>query len=141
MTGRPRYAMTVAAVTVIASVAACTGRRVSPIPGAPGATSRATARAPRDRTLGPEDLARVDRTQSLYDAIVALRPQFLTFRGTQPTVYVNGVLAGPVSVLRDIPVAWVERVRMLSPDEATLLYGTSRGGAAIQVTRRGVTPR
>jgi hypothetical protein len=121
-----------------ASVAVACARARHAVPASsPTPRLRSGPRSPSDRTLEPEELGRVDRTESLYDAILTLRPQLLTFRGLRPSVYVDGVLVGGgTAALRDIPVAWVERVRLLSADETVLLYAAPPGGVAMQVTTR-----
>ena len=132
-----RAVVNAARVATAFFVVACARAPQRTAASSPTRRSQSGPRSPSDRTLEPEELGRVDRTESLYDAILTLRPQLLTFRGLRPAVYIDGVLAGSgTAALRDLPVGWVERVRLLSADETVLLYATSAGGAAMQVTTR-----
>ena len=90
--------------------------------------------------LGPSDLARASDAVSLFQAIERLRPNFLRARGAQPlargrapqiNVFINGNFAGPVDILRTIPVEQVGRARFVQPVEAATQYGSNRAGDGI----------
>jgi hypothetical protein len=125
----------VGALVVALLVTGCAHRTGSTRADVPAPRARAVHTSP-ERLLTAEDLARLEPTQSLYEAIVSLRPYFLTYRGTSPTVYRDGVRVGPVTSLREIPVGWVDQVQVLSPDEAHLRHGATGTGAVILVTSR-----
>ena len=97
------------------------------------------AALPAERALGADDLARLDAGQWLHDALAAARPGFLALGddGGSPTLFVDGVLVGPVTALHHLPVAWVERVALLARDEALALHGAFHGRAALAVRTRG----
>jgi hypothetical protein len=130
--GVPRAArLGVAAAALAACATAPPGGGAAPRP-----TRSAAARdlAPADRVLSARDFETLDANQLLYDAIAGLRPSFLHYQGAEPTVCVDGARAGSVGALRDIPVRSVSGVRILSALDAAQRYGTSRRGAAIEVT-------
>ena len=68
-----------------------------------------------------------------YDAVSRLRPGFLQSRdartgsvgrrGTQPAVFIGGLYAGEVDVLRSIPASLVAEMRHFRTVEAVSLYG------------------
>jgi hypothetical protein len=72
---------------------------------------------------------------SVYDAIRSLRPSWLL--GTVAGVYVDDVRMSGVDWLRQTPVAQVQRIEVLSADEATAKWGTRQmSGRFIHVRRR-----
>src|SRR5689334_6195013 len=94
---------------------------------------------PADRSLSADDLARLDAGRSLHEALAAARPGFLALgeMAGSPTLFVDGVLVGPVTALHHLPVAWVTRVELLSRDEALARHGPFHGPAALDVRTRG----
>jgi hypothetical protein len=89
------------------------------------------------RVLTADDLSAVS-ARTLYDAVAQLRPSFVraNVRGEPPTVFVNGFLAGPVEVLRQLAPDAVKEVRLLRGAEATARYGNVHTGTIIDVTLR-----
>jgi hypothetical protein len=127
----------VAAALFAGLLAACAAGPHAAPTASPRTIAPRGARAPSDRILTGEGFAGLDLNQSLYDALQGLRPNFLSFRGAAPTVYVNGVRVASEATLRELPIRWVERVQLLAGDEATLRYGTNHTGAALLVSTRG----
>jgi hypothetical protein len=82
----------------------------------------------------------------LYSAIQQLRPAFLQMRGATTLgiasgpeviqVYVDGILVGDTSVLKQYQARDIKEVRKLSAADATQKYGTNHSQGAILVTRR-----
>lgn len=113
----------------------------------PGSVQPASGQAPSrdpDVLTRAELLQSAQRTKDLFEAIRSLRPNFinpLTTRtqGSQnrtlprPVVYIDGVLAGELDVLRSILVNNVAEVRFKSPTEATVELGNNAPGGAIMV--------
>jgi len=80
------------------------------------------------------------------DVIQRLHPEFLRGRGRNsiasgdaqfPVVYVDGVRAGELEVLRSIPAHDVREIRFVSAADATTRYGTGHTGGVIEVRIRG----
>ena len=91
--------------------------------------------------LTAEELREVPVT-SVYDAIRRLRPNWLRVRSAptagnpvpeRPVVYVDGVRAGSVGILRDMRREHVVRIEYLDPNDATNRYGTGHTGGALLV--------
>lgn len=82
----------------------------------------------------------------LYSAVQQLRPNFMQMRGatsfgvaTGPEViqvYVDGILVGDTSMLKQYQTRDIKEVRKLSAADATQKYGTGHSQGAILVTRR-----
>lgn len=80
----------------------------------------------------------------VYAAVERLRPAFLRTRGqstiggaTVPIrVYVNGLLLGDATSLRQLVVSDIKEIRYLSPTDATMRFGTGNSAGAIMVTRK-----
>ena len=68
---------------------------------------------------------------SLYEVVRELRPGFMRSRGVEPAVLINGRYAGPLAVLRDIPVRSVREVRLVRGVEVPLVYGPRLRGATV----------
>ena len=87
------------------------------------------------------------RSTTAYDAVRALRPEFLRRRypsplspdGQLPTVYVDDHFEGDVGALRMLPASAVARIRLLTPVEAGHRFGIAhdhRGGVILVQMRR-----
>lgn len=80
-----------------------------------------------------------------FEAIRQSRPSWLRVRGPNSfysenpiIVYVDGVRAGDVDALQEIPVLSIERMRFYDPTEAQARFGLNHTNGAIEViTRRG----
>jgi hypothetical protein len=82
------------------------------------------------------------RSSDTYDAVRHLRPQFLARplvraahrpSAEQPMVFVNGILAGGIEVLRRIPVSVVSDVAYVRPADAANRYGPAHAAGVILV--------
>ena len=89
----------------------------------------------------------IERTRALtaYELVVRMRPDFLEAHtnrdvagvAPEPVIYINGLLAGNVSVLRDIAAAMIVEVRYVPPRDAVFRHGPrSRGGEILLYTYR-----
>ena len=81
-------------------------------------------------------------TQTVYDAIRRLRPQWLRARGRtsinaagpdEPAVYVDGTRYGALNDLGLMDVNQVTRAEFVDPLEATTRFGTNHTGGAILI--------
>jgi len=81
-------------------------------------------------------------TQSVYDAIRRLRPQWLRVRGRtsinavgpdEPIVYVDGARYGSLNDLGRMDVNQVTRAEFVDPLEATTRFGINHTGGAILI--------
>lgn len=115
----------------------CVGSRATlPATGA----LRCAPRPPARSTVLGRELRRT-RAPRLREAVVRARPMFLTRFGprhdVRPVVYVDGIPAGSLEVLREIPVVDVESVTFMNPIEATTRFGTDHQAGALLVATRG----
>ncbi len=95
-------------------------------------------------TLTQEELAE-QSTQTLYQAIQRLRPQWLQARSAiitaagppdLPQVYVDGAPGGDVEALRNILATEVLEVTYMEAIDATTRFGINHTGGAILVRTR-----
>ncbi len=107
---------------------------------APGAVST-------DRSFLTREEVRDPRFNSAWDAVQALRGNWLHDRGTasfrlqtEILVYVDGVRQGNVSFLRNIPSTDVESIRFFSGMDATTRWGLDHGKGVIYVTSTAGRP-
>lgn len=81
---------------------------------------------------------------NVLQAIEQLRPMWLRTRGTDPSgssqtmpvVYIDGIRAGELEMLRSIQIEEVDRLRYVNPRDATTRWGTGVAGGVIEVFRR-----
>jgi hypothetical protein len=104
----------------------------------PGAASESHNR------LTQEQLAATN-SETLYDAISKLRPDWLTSRGpqsvrdptpTSPSVFMNGSMLGRADYLRDMRVLDVSEVRYWEAGQASARFGMGHPRGVIEVTRK-----
>jgi hypothetical protein len=122
-----------AALPIIALSLACAS-------SGPSATKARTDRS----VLTTEEIGRTG-SHDAYSALQALRPQWLTKRGTSTInmretikIYLDGNLMGGPEYLRQITITSVGSIRHLDGLEATQRYGLDHGQGAILVfTRTG----
>jgi hypothetical protein len=82
------------------------------------------------------------RANSVYELVSRLRPEFVrrgydAVRGTtEPTVYIDDLAAGPLSVLLSLPVNEVAEIHYITPAEAFTLHGSTQRGGIIAVRLR-----
>jgi hypothetical protein len=121
-------------ISLIMVVAACSA----------GSGSKSSA-APRDRSMLTSAEIQKTGTMDAYAAVQALRPQWLTKRGTTSfrnaeiiKVYLDGNLMGGPEQLRQITTSSVETIRYMDGLEATQRYGLDHGqGAVLVFTKKG----
>jgi hypothetical protein len=101
--------------------------------------------APRDRsTLTAEDIQKSGAVEA-FTAVQALRPQWLTKRGSTSfrqteivKIYLDGNLMGGPEQLRQITTTSIESIRYMDGLEATQRYGLDHGqGAVLVFTKKG----
>jgi hypothetical protein len=120
--------------TLLVAIAACSA----------GSGNKSSA-APRDRnTLTAADIEKTGALDA-FAAVQALRPNWLTKRGTTSfraveyiKIYLDGNLMGGPDQLRQITTNSVETIRYMDGLEATQRYGLDHGqGAVLVFTRKG----
>lgn len=107
------------------------------------ASGGGSGRAQGDRrTLGAEEM-QASGYQDAYSVVQALRPQWLSTRGTSSfnsaeavRVYLDNSLMGGVETLRQIPVRSITSMRWMDGLEATNRWGLDHGLGAIMVFTR-----
>jgi hypothetical protein len=102
-------------------------------------TGEAGTRTDRNQLLADEIQTR--QFTSAYDAVQALRPQWLRTRVQDGTVanvvvYVDNTRAGGTGFLRTMEATAVVSMRYLNPSEASTRYGRGHSGGVIQVFTR-----
>lgn len=106
-------------------------------------TQQGSARRSDRNVLTAEDFQQQSE-RNLYDAIARMRPNWLRPQGvnlvssgaTPVVVYLNNVRMGGVSVLADLPLDEVERVRFVDGTDAATRYGLNTDGGVIEVTTK-----
>jgi hypothetical protein len=81
-----------------------------------------------------------------YDAVRRLRPQFLSYRGAVsldprqppalPNVYMDNVLYGDVSTLRNISAATIESITFYNSSEAQYTFGRGNAAGVISIVTK-----
>ena len=121
-------------IVLLLAVTACAG----------GSGSKSSA-TPRDRaTLTADDIQKTGAIDA-FTAVQALRPQWLTKRGSTSfrqvevvRVSLDGNLMGGPEQLRQITTSSVETIRYMDGLEATQRYGLDHGqGAVLVFTKKG----
>lgn len=122
-----------AVATAAALLGACAAR------GTPAQDDRG-----RGNVLTQAQLAATN-SDNLYDAVVKLRPEWLTSRGptsvsdptpTAVSVYMNGTMLGRVDYLRDMRVLDVTEVRYWNAGQASARFGMGHPRGVIEITRQ-----
>lgn len=112
--------------------------------GCSAATSQPGERSGRGVTLTGAELAATN-SGNVFDAIAKLRPEWLTSRGptsvSDPTptaahVFMNGLLLGNVSHLREVRVLDVSEVRYWDAGQASARFGMGHPRGVIELIRR-----
>jgi hypothetical protein len=95
-------------------------------------------------TLTQEQLERAN-SDNLFDAIMKLRPEWLTSRGptsvTDPTptavdVYMNGSMLGKADYLRQVRLLDVTEVKYWDAGSASARFGMGHPRGVIEITRK-----
>lgn len=133
-----RYVAVMAIVCAGALAMACaSGAKASgAAESAKSSGSASSSTSSRDMLTGDE-LMNTAAT-NLYDALHTLRPEMLTGHGLgAPDVYVRDMRESKgVERLREIPLAQVQLVKYLKPEDARGLSGQQSQGGALVVTLR-----
>ena len=125
-------------IVLVATFAVASGCGMRSVPSIP---QRA------DRSIITQDEAAYANAATAHDIVEHLRPEFLvTMTGRSPVgerlVYINGVRAGGLEVLEDIPAERVQEIRLLGAREASRLLGGGHSAGALMIKlRRGWYPR
>jgi hypothetical protein len=116
-----------APVLLVLAVACASGGQQA----GPSRSSRNVITAEELQTINVSDAyAAVQRLRSAW-----LRPR--TGSGSPIAVFVDGVRAGEVNILRQIPFITIRELRFVDPSDATTRWGTGyTNGAIMVVTRR-----
>lgn len=137
--GRPR-ARTIATVILAAALStACASSRTTDATTEAAAPAKAPRRQPN--VITHQELAGMyERTA--YDAIQALRPTMLRYRGptsilldtpTQPEVFVDGMYYGRMSTLQQIQATDCWQIQYLNVGQATIKYGQGHPAGVIDI--------
>lgn len=110
------------------------------------ALSSTQAHAQRHQNRLTGDELRATSKDNLFDAIRALRPNWMARRGRGSIstmeyvkVYRDGMQQGPPAVMRDMNLEEVTEVTYLSASDATTRYGTGHESGAILISTRPVS--
>ena len=124
-------------LALLLASAACTPSR----PGAPVTTSS-------NRALITESEIPTAGTETAYDLIQRIRPEYLRIRPAQgtagangnnapaPVLIVNGQRVGGLADLRSIPASSLSTVRYHTIEEAKRRFGMQYGGGALELVYR-----
>ena len=109
--------------------------------GAPYGFHRATAAPFPSRDILGEAEIRASHVTTAYDAIMRLRPTYVTWQRIatgyeRRLVYVDGMLMGGLDVLRTMPAADIHEVRLLTPVSGAYAYPLNNSGGAILITTK-----
>ncbi|HET9984868.1 MAG TPA: hypothetical protein VFQ38_14820 [Longimicrobiales bacterium] len=111
-----------------------------------GETSADKAAPRHSRTSLSADELVATNASSAFDAVERLRPEFLRPRGTSslstgapdlPAVFLDGIHAGGLEMLRALRPTEIELIRFVSAADATTRYGTGYPGGVIEVVTKG----
>jgi len=108
------------------------------------ASGSAAAGRPRfDPALITREQIQEAQVSNAYDAVKALRANWLNVRGGESfryplgiQVYLDGTKAGDISALAGIPSLPIQFIRWYSGQEATARWGIDHGAGAIYVSTR-----
>ena len=123
-----------AVVAMLTATAACAR-------GAPYGFHAATAAPfPSRELLGEYEIANA-HALTAYEAIMRLRPTYLTWQrvatgNERRLVYVDGMLMGGLDVLRTMPAADIHEVRLLTTLSGAFGYPLNNSGGAILITTK-----
>ncbi|HEX2778636.1 MAG TPA: TonB-dependent receptor plug domain-containing protein [Gemmatimonadaceae bacterium] len=106
---------------------------------------RVEGRPSFDANTITEDEVVASHSSTAFEVIQKLRANFLSNRGATtiysksspyPTVYVDGMQYGDITILRTIPAEVVASITLYRAWEATTRYGTGNMGGVIAITTR-----
>jgi hypothetical protein len=108
---------------------------------APYGFHRATgAPYPSRDLLGESEIANANASTA-YDAIMRLRPTFITWQRSatgneRRLVYVDGTLMGGIEWLQAMPATDIHEVRLLTPLTGSNMYPLNNSAGAIVITTK-----
>ena len=121
---------------IVLAVAACASSSQSGQPPTP--LDRPWVQSSRQVIAAKEIVAA--RALTAYDLIVRLRPEYLRTGSRdasrppfQPVIYINGLVAGDISALRQISADMVVEVRYVLPRDAVTHHGAASRGGEIMI--------
>jgi hypothetical protein len=132
--------MTIRTLATVAVLMSCVVGACAPAAG----TTQAGAPAPRGSVLTQAQLSATN-SETLYDAINKLHPDWLTSRGpssvtdatpTSVDVFMNGTMLGRADYLRDMRVVDVTEVRYWNAGQAAARFGMGHPRGVIEITRK-----
>ena len=112
--------------------------------GCTSATTQGRTSQGTGNTLTYDQLARTN-TEYVYDAIVKLRPSWLTSRGptslndatpTGVNVFVGGSLLGKAEALKEVRIVDVSEVKYWDAASASARFGMGNPRGVIEITRK-----
>jgi hypothetical protein len=101
--------------------------------------------AAQDREIITQDQIEASHGTTAYDVIRKVHGNFLSYRGrtsikdtvsSMPIVFMDDMVYGPVSVLRNIPASEISEIRLYRAWEAVIKYGSGLPGGAIAIYTR-----
>lgn len=118
-------------------------------PGGRSGTAESAATAPTSRAVISDAEIPKSGSESAYDMIQRLRPEYLRAKPTQsfggatstiappPSLFMNGQRMGELTDLRQIPALSLSMVRYYSIEEGKRKFGMQYGGGVIEIAYRG----
>jgi hypothetical protein len=106
------------------------------------ATSTGTKSPRRSTNLITAEEIAASTARDAFEVVQLLRPAWLVTRGIAspnnprsnvPAAYINNSRLGDIENLRNVSAMSIAEIRLLSPNDATTLYGTGHVGGAIMV--------
>jgi hypothetical protein len=104
-----------------------------------------SARSDGSRDLLTQAQLAATNSETVFDAITKLRPEWLTSRGptsvsdpspTAVSVYMNGTMLGKADFLRDVRLLDVTEVRYWNAGQASAKFGMGHPRGVIEITRK-----
>lgn len=106
------------------------------------ASSTGTQSPRRSTNLITAEEIAASTARDAFEVVQLLRPAWLVTRGIAspnnprsnvPAAYINNSRLGDIENLRNVSALSIAEIRLLSPNDATTLYGTGHVGGAIMV--------
>jgi hypothetical protein len=124
-------------LAAVASLSACSS-------GAGSGTETGGAR-PQQNLITAEGLAELRSVHNAYEAVRALRPQWMTPRPSRsatdpapvvPVVFVDRMLLGELAMMRTVAVAEITEIRYFESGESVARFGRQYDKGVIQIISR-----
>jgi hypothetical protein len=132
-------------LALLSLAAAC---HSSPGPGGPPIASRVEAPPASNRAIITNAEIPTTGTESAYDLIQRVRPEYLRTKPTQtymgassnaappPALFLNGQHIGELADLRSVPAPALSMIRYYNIEEGKRKYGMQYGGGVIEIQYR-----